>query len=207
MQTQFRRSSLPGQSLRGQSLVELAIVLPFLMFLILGAVEFGSAFNHHLTLEYASREGARVGSALVNGGGSLGCGAGKSPNAAEVDPHIISAVQGVLGSSGSPVALDEVSEIRIYKANSSGGEVAGLVNVWTYTPGAGPVVDGAALDFSPPATVPWPACARNNLQPADSIGVRLTYSYQTQTPFSALMGWASMPMSDRTIMAMNPTNQ
>ncbi len=49
------------------------MVLPIFLLLILGTLEFGIAFDHNLTLEYATREGARTGSALANGGGPLGC--------------------------------------------------------------------------------------------------------------------------------------
>ena len=192
---------------RGQSLVEFALVLPFLLMLILGAVEFGFVFNHHLTLEYATREGARVGSSLVNGGGTLGCGGGESPNWATVDTKIIAAVERVLDSTGSPVDLSRLSEIRIYKADNAGKQIGTNANAWTYTPGTGPVVDGIPLNFSAPSTNSWQACARNNLQPADSIGVSLTYSYRLQTPFLAFTGFTSIPMSDRAVMALNPTNQ
>jgi len=44
----------------GQSLVELALLLPFLMLLILGMVEFGWLLNGKITLTSAAREGARV---------------------------------------------------------------------------------------------------------------------------------------------------
>lgn len=199
---------------RGQSLVEFAMVLPFLMFLILGAIEFGFAFNHHLTMEYASREGARVGAALVNGGGPLGCnqGAGQSPNefaagTPRVDARIVAAVERVLESKGSPLEIDRISEIRIYKADAAGNQLGGFANVWRYTPGAGPQVDGVALDFSPPVPESWRACSRNNLQPADSIGVSLAYAYALRTPFLTLTGIATLPMTDRSVMALNPTSQ
>jgi TadE-like protein len=183
------------------------MVLPFLLLLIMGAIEFGFAFNHHLTMEYASREGARVGAALVNGGGPLGCSGGQSPNWAGVDTRIVAAVERVLDSSGSPIDLAEVSQIRIFKADAAGHQVGSFANAWTYTPGTGPVVDGTPLDFSPPGTDSWRACSRNNLQPADSIGVSVTYTYKLRTPFLALTGLATLPMSDHTVMALNPTNQ
>ena len=57
---------------RGQSLVEFSMIITVVMLLLLGMMEFGFVFDHHLTLEYATREGARVGSALGNGGGDRG---------------------------------------------------------------------------------------------------------------------------------------
>lgn len=44
----------------GQSLVEFALVLPLLMLLILGMIEFGWILNGKITLTSAAREGARV---------------------------------------------------------------------------------------------------------------------------------------------------
>ncbi len=44
---------------RGASMVEAAIVLPILLLLIFGIVEFGRAFNAKNTLNQASREGVR----------------------------------------------------------------------------------------------------------------------------------------------------
>ena len=193
---------------RGQSLVEFAIVLPFLLLLILGAIEFGFVFDSRISLQYASREGARVGSQLVNGGGALGCGAGGSPfvnGPPSVDEQIIAAVNRVITSSGSPLDVSRVTEIRLFLADAAGNEIPGNVNVWLPTPNAGPVVDGKNLDFTQ-STVGWPACSRDYGPPADSIGVGVRYVYQLQTPFLAFTGVTNLPMYDTTIMAMNPTS-
>lgn len=151
---------------RGQGIVEFALILPVFLMLLLGILEFGQAFNHHLSLEYATREGARSGAALANGGGPLGCGAGKSPNAATVDALIIEAVERVITSTGSPIVEADVTEIRIYKADAGGNE-AGPVNIWTYTPGAGPIPADSTtpLDFSPSGSGTWSVCSRNNSHP------------------------------------------
>ncbi len=47
---------------RGQSLVEFALVLPFLIMLFLGIAELGSALYDYLTFTAANREGARLAS-------------------------------------------------------------------------------------------------------------------------------------------------
>ena len=44
---------------RGQALVEFALLLPFLLLLLLGVIEFGRAWNVKQVLTNASREGAR----------------------------------------------------------------------------------------------------------------------------------------------------
>ena len=87
-------------------------------------LEFGFLFDHTLTIQYASREGARVGSALVNRGGAPGCGTGQSPAAADVDKNIVAAVTRVLNSDGSRVNPAEVPTITIYHADSNGSQIA-----------------------------------------------------------------------------------
>lgn len=47
------------KNLKGQSLVEVALVLPILMILVLGMIEFGWILNGKITLSNAAREGAR----------------------------------------------------------------------------------------------------------------------------------------------------
>ena len=51
-QNQKRRS-------RGQSLVETAIVLPIVLLLVMGIIDFGLLFNNYIVISNASREGAR----------------------------------------------------------------------------------------------------------------------------------------------------
>ena len=193
----------------GQAIVELALIMPVFMLLLLGILEFGMAFDHLITISYASREGARTGAALVNGGGTLGCSAGQSPNAASVDAQVVAAVERVLTSPGSQVALSRVSQIRIYQATSTGAET-GSVNVWTYTPGVGPVVDGDPLDFSASASG-WTACSRVNTLQAPSIGVTIRYRYAFNTPLGGILGFfggggqTGLDVTDRSVMAMNPT--
>jgi hypothetical protein len=50
----------PTRSLRGQSLVEFALVLPLLLVMLLGLADFGRAFTAGITLEAAARNGAEA---------------------------------------------------------------------------------------------------------------------------------------------------
>jgi TadE-like protein len=185
---------------RGQSLVEYAMTVPVFLLILLGMLEFGFAFSHHLTMEYSTREGARTGASLANGSAQVAC--------ATVDDHVIAAVQRVLTGAGSQVSLNRIGEIRIYKSDSAGREL-GPVNRWTL--GAGPTVEGAPLLFHQVSSG-WSACGRKNLavgtsDRVDSIGVSITYDYDFITPLGSLMGItgnAQLHMSDRTVMSLNP---
>ncbi len=50
----------------GQTLVEFALVLPMLLILMFGIVDFGRAFYTWLTVTNAAREGARVGATQMD---------------------------------------------------------------------------------------------------------------------------------------------
>ncbi len=194
----------PAEGARGQGLVEFALVVPVFMLLLLGMLEFGLAFNHHLTLGYATREGARIGADLVNGGGTLGCSTGQSPNAANVDPVIIEAVDRVLSSSGSPIPLDHVGTIRIFLATSTGAD-SGTGNTWVYSASKYTLPDGTQVNFRPSSSGNWSACLRSNKPvgsgtPA-SIGVSISYTYQGSTPVVS-----TLTMNDVTVMQFNPTS-
>ncbi len=125
----------------GQGLIEFALIVPVFMLLLLGLLEFGFVFDHTMTLNYATREGARSGAAFAAGNNTtMVCNA-----TVDVDKNIIAAVQRVLEAPGSQVDVARVSRVRIFKANATGGDT-GQGNNWV--PGTGPVVDGQALHFS-----------------------------------------------------------
>jgi hypothetical protein len=199
---------------RGQSLVEFAMITIVALMLLLGMLEFGFVFDHHLSLEYATREGTRIAASLANGGGTVGCGTGQSPNAATVDKQIIAAVQRVLKSPGSPIVESRISEIRIFEATATGAQSGSNANIWTFngpSGGGGPTVDGVALDFSLSGSAGWNACSRDNGATPDSIGVSISYSYRLVTPLAGIVGAFGSPgsaqitMTDKTVMALNPS--
>ena len=207
---------------RGQGLVEFAILVPLFLLILLGLLEFGFVFNHDLTIEYATREGARAGAALANGSGTNSACVDASGNptpltAGDVDPLIIAAVQRVLESPGSLVNRNNIQRIVIYKADASGNDTLGLHNIWTYTPGTGPTVPCQAspphLDFTQQSAT-WSASGRDVISP-DHLGVSITYNYQFTTPLGGAMNliahasgsaWSGLTITDRSVMALEPTN-
>lgn len=203
---------------RGQGLVELAVVVPAFMLILLGLLEFGFAFNHNLTLEYATREGARAGAAMADGSvkdASCGSGPLTGPN---VDPLIIAAVQRVLESPGSMVHLADIQQVTIFEVTFS-GTITGAQNVWTYRPGnsSNPAVPCQTptqlLDFYE-SSHGWNtnSTARQGGTSPDSVGVGITYTYRFQTPLGGIMrllfgsSWGTISMTDKTIMALEPTS-
>lgn len=205
---QARRAGAERRSGRaGQGLVEFAIVVPVFMIILLGILEFGFVFDQTMTVNYATREGARSGAAFAAGNStSMPC--------ADVDKNIIAAVQRVLEAPGSNVDVSKVSRIRIFKASATGTD-SGSGNDWV--PGTGPLVDGKALNFARSGAGTYDACSRVNAwignTPPESLGVAITYRYDLRTPLAGIMRFfggassGSIPITDKTVMALNPTDQ
>jgi hypothetical protein len=191
---------------RGQGLVEFSLAVPVILVMLLGMLEFGFAFDQTLNVAYASREGARLGAALGPGTTNVPCNTSNG-----VDANIVAAVQRVITSPGSPLVVSKVQQIRIFKATTTGGETAGAINVWTYVAGGGPTVDGVVLDFRQ-QSAGWSACTRDNGGDPDSIGVGVSYRYDFVTPLASALrffggggGNPNVTISDKTVMALNPT--
>jgi Flp pilus assembly protein TadG len=204
----FRRSRT-GQ--RGQGMVEFAIIVPVFLLMLLGMLEFGFVFTHNLSLEYATREGARVGATLSDGNGvTATCNA--------IDQQIINSVTKVLKSPGSPLLNypNAVTSIKIWDADAAGNAVGGTTNTWNNK-------NDGSFTFVAPGSPNWLPCTRHSTTwlsgacggttcPPDSIGVSLSYTYTMVTPLGAIMkffggaGPATLQMTDKTVMSLNPTN-
>ena len=136
-------------------------------------LEFGFVFTHNLTLEYATREGARTGAALADGGGNAAV-------CATIDDQIIAAVERVLTSPGSPIDETHVTSIKIWRNDPPFGAPTPTpsTRVWSATlqpngtwPATAPTVDGARSTSSARGRRPGLPCTRNNGANPNSIGV------------------------------------
>ncbi|MEX0666056.1 MAG: TadE/TadG family type IV pilus assembly protein [Acidimicrobiia bacterium] len=90
---------------RGAALIEVAVTLPLLVLIVLGIIEFGSAWSNKLKVETAARGGARVGSGL---------GADRM-----ADYGALQSVKSVLTDLG----LDNVDYVVVYKASDADGDI------------------------------------------------------------------------------------
>jgi hypothetical protein len=92
-------------------LVEAAIVIPILMMITLGIIEYGGAYREDSAVAAAARSGARVASSLPKQ--DLGCAAGCTT---DVGPTVAAAVASALQSFGS----NAPQQMYIYKVGASG---------------------------------------------------------------------------------------
>jgi len=159
---------------RGAAAVEFALVLPILLVLLFGIIEWGMAFNQRLTIGNASQTSARVGTAI-----------GNKP---EADMRILEAIaQGVftLPENGTQM----IKRVLIYKADGFGEPIGGSVNTYDYQLVGTPT--DAQCDWVPcpdpdagfsTASLPWAPEDRNvEVGNLDVMGVRIIFSHDWLT--------------------------
>lgn len=122
------------KSEKGQSLVEFALVLPLLVVLLFGIIDFGRIFHVYLTIDHAGREAARAASigqddtkiinTAVNDATSIGLTAGKvgvSPSGARSSGsnvtitinYPINFLTPVIGNIVGPITLTDTTVMRV----------------------------------------------------------------------------------------------
>lgn len=95
-----------GRDERGQSLIEMTLVVGVLLLLVAGTVDLGRAFHTYIVLTNAAREGARWGSHYPwDGAGIIGTARGEAADSG-VDLAASSVtVSGGGGTGGDPIAV------------------------------------------------------------------------------------------------------
>lgn len=104
------------RSERGASLVEMALVSIFLLFLVAGIVDFGFAYNNFIVITNAAREGARYGSKFPYDGDG-----------------IRAAVKQEAGGNGLTVADGDISIVPDPATPAASGAPITVTVTYTYT--------------------------------------------------------------------------
>jgi len=165
---------------RGQALVEFALLLPVVLLLIVGAVEFSFVWNSRNTVLFASRDG----SMLAAEGGSL-------PG---TDCLVLNRIERDIVS---PARAIRVQDVAIYWADRNGGQIGPYMNV--YDRSGATTCDLGGSTFTVPYTLTTAGYPESNRcdvlagcggqhTGVDTIGVRITYEHQWLTSFARLTG-------------------
>ena len=184
---------------RGQSLVEFALVFPIFVMMMLGFIEFGMLFNATLAINYSSRDGALAGAEAGNAIGS--------------DCIILKSVDAAI----SPPADDgRISRVDIYKATPNGTLIGSPTTyLRTGSPNSTPCasVDGSSI-FYTLSVNGYAETSRCNIlagcggtsTTVDNIAVRVYYTHGWVTPVRNFIGGGAGGVSfDRTsVMRMEP---
>jgi hypothetical protein len=125
---------------------------------------------------------------------------------------LVGAVQRILRSPDAGIKINNVEQIRIFRAHPVTGAETSAVNIWDHS-GVTDIDPGAGTEFIDfaPSSVLWPACDRVNFgNPPDSIGVTVVYRYEFFMPIAAAInavsgGRVQVTLKETTVMALNPT--
>lgn len=176
----------PGRRQRGQALLEFAIVLPILMLLVTGIIEFALAFNSSLGINRASQNAALVAAEAGNLPGS--------------DCMILTRIEQDIDS---PIDRNEITGVSIQRTNPSGTTIFAQN---TYVRGG---VTNCTLADGTPITVPYTSTGSGypvnqrcsvlsgcpTMTPArttvDTIGVQISLRYNLRTPLNSVMAMFS----------------
>lgn len=183
------RSSLPAG---GQGLAEFALIVPVLLLLVLGALDFGRLMQAHITADSAVRAGASWGTTNLTNAvyswepdlGALGCGADWSPTC-NIEARTCMEAAGFPGyNAGAPLdGGDGGTYYACATGTANGVCMAGASQSNPYLAVTWLHPSGASFD---PASV--------NPQAGDSIEVSGAFCFQTFFPFKAILNqitWTS----------------
>lgn len=169
----------------GASMLEFALVFPLLMLILIGLAEFGLGFRDMLTVNSASREAARVASAV-----------GDDPSA---DCVIIEAAAAALIG----VDTDAVQTLWIYEADDNGDPKTGIRQVYRPATGADSSDTLVCSDGWVQLEDGYPPTARSVVSSdLDLLGVRVIFTHRWATqvpPFTGNETWTG-----DTIMRLEP---
>ncbi len=178
---------------RGAALVELALIVPILVMLVVGIAEFGFGYKDRMTVQTATRTGARVGSTLGN--------------RSTIDYDILQGVKSALGS----VPTANIDKIIIYKSTTADGAVpatclssgsqAGSCNVYLPSALTAPSTSfgcgSGALDT---AWCPTSRVVSQSVGP-DYLGVYIQIRHDF---FSGFLGTRQITLKDKAVLRLEP---
>jgi Flp pilus assembly protein TadG len=178
---------------RGTVLVEAAIIMPVLILLAMGTIEFGMAWRDRLSVQNASRAGARAGASLATD--------------AQTDYNILQSVKSGLGTKHT-----SATKIIVYKATASDGAVpaaclsasqSGVCNVYTVAD-----MSAASTDFGCGAgdkDTSWCPTSRSadvtSANGPDYVGVYIAFSHGMIT---GSFGSGTLTIRDSAVMRLEP---
>jgi hypothetical protein len=195
---------------RGAVAVEAALVLPLLLLLVLGIIEFTFVMRDFVAVTSATRSGARIASASAAAGQQV-CDSGETgtecSNASA--PELAKLAANAIQLQGSALNKDQINYLLVYKANAKG--YPGTLTGWGSSPLADCRTAGACVAYTwVKATDKFKYSATNGswttstvnacVSNSDSVGIYVNSTH----PYITRMFGSSLTVSDRTVMRFEP---
>jgi len=152
------RQAIKQPSLRkaeaGQSLVEFAIALPFLIILLMVMVEVGFLLRTHTSIVAAVRESTRTASASGNSD-PFGTDAAYTPTQTDGDAQVVNLVNIMVrdGGSNPTKTLDSINLVMSYRADSTAGRTSSSPSASGAGDGTARVWPIVTTSVGPPRTI------------------------------------------------------
>ena len=169
----------------GAAAVEFALVLPILVLLVFGIIEFGMTFRDTLTIASTTRSGARTASALSR------------------DPQFNTATVAAVTQAVGSLPSTSIQQLWIYKADPNGSGLpvgqsgfssgCSSCSIWNWNSTTNQFVLSGTSVWDPATQ---DACAGTS----DSVGIYLKVNHQFVTQ---LFG-ATVTLTDHTVMRLEP---
>jgi Flp pilus assembly protein TadG len=185
-----------GRSEKGQAIVEFAMLLPVLVLLLIGLMEFSLVWNSRNTVLFASRDG----SMLAAEGGSL-------------DGTDCVVLQRIESDVVSPATALRLQQVSIYWSDRNGDQIGSNQNAYTRTGSTSCTYpDGTTITVPYTlATAAYPESVRCSVlagcggshTTVDTIGVRITYQHFWMTSFVRFAG-NSVTFTEASITRAEP---
>ena len=181
-----------GATSEGNALVEAVIVVPLLMLLTFGSIEFGLGFSQRGGLESVSRAGARRAATLTD--------VADNAQANEIGLETADAVNAALGTTSLPA---EMNSLYVYKV-TAGGTASGGDGGCTDTSSCIEFAYDTALRKFVYVDGSWPidnrdACLAN----PDRVGVSIVGYFHFLT---RLIGVDPIKLHPTSVLQLEPTN-
>jgi Flp pilus assembly protein TadG len=165
---------------RAQALVELAISVPLLLWLLLGSFDAAVMISDKVIAGYATRQGARLAAEIG------GLETNPALTTTQVDGDIIQNVLAV----ATAMNYSSLQEIDIYSPHAANGVFNPGADLYSKYTGTGTFISSN-----------FPISAREQVPPNEtSIGVRLTWIYKPPTGFATL----NIQLNEFTVMKTSP---
>lgn len=181
---------------RGQALVEFALLLPLVLLLVVGVVEFSFVWNSRNTVLFASRDGSML---AAEGGNEDG-----------TDCVVLQRIE---SDVYSPSTALRIQQVTVYWSDRNGDQIGSNQNVYSRSGSTSCTYpDGNTI------TVPYTLTTAGYVESArcstlagcggshptvDTIGVRVTYQHFWATSFVRFAG-NSVTFSESTITRAEP---
>jgi Flp pilus assembly protein TadG len=182
---------------RGQAIVEVALILPLLVFLIVGTIEFSLLLNARNTVSFASRDGSML---AAEGGSRAG-----------TDCVVLQTIERDLVAPASAI---KVTQIKVYWSDQNGDEIGSTHNLYTRSGSTTcDYGDGTSI------TVPYSLTTASYIEDIrcdvlagcggshtslDTVGVEITYVHGWLTSFGRITGGTGLTFNVSNTTRIEP---